>query len=179
MLQKYKKMKYLTTLCGIIAAFLCLAQSANAQYARKGANLVDQNKVVLSDQALINVVGNDVYEETVIGARKQYKAGNALIWSGVGGIGLGLAGAVLTGIRLGQSNYANLETAIQNDPSIAGMYLASSALMSLGGTAISGGIVFKTIGKKRLNWVADYANGVAMTYHVGATPNGIGLALKF
>ena len=88
-------MRKIAILCGLVAAFLCIAQSANAQYARKGANLVDQNKVVLSDQALIMLVGNDIYEQTVIGARKQYKAGNGLIWGGVAGIAAGFVHAVL------------------------------------------------------------------------------------
>ena len=172
-------MRKIAILCGLVAAFLCIAQSANAQYARKGANLVDQNKFVLSDQALIKLVGNDIYEQTVIGARKQYKAGNGLIWGGVAGIAAGLAGSVLTGVKVGQSSYSDMETAITNDASIAAMYLASTAVMSLGGSLLSGGIVLKTIGKKRLNWVADQANGVNLTYHVGATPNGVGIALQF
>ena len=172
-------MKRIALLLGLMAAFLCLSQSANAQYARKGANIVGPDKVVLSDQALIDVVGNQVFEETVIGARKQYKAGKGLIAGGILGIGAGLAGAVLTGVKASDKGYSDLETAIENDASIAAMYLGSSAAISLGGTLISGGIIFKTIGKKRLNWVADHANGYAMTYHVGATPNGIGLAVNF
>ena len=172
-------MKKLLILCCLVAAFLCIAQNANAQYARKGANIVDLNKTVLTDQAIINLVGNDIYEETVVGARKQFKAGSGLITGGLVGIGAGLAGAVLTGYKAGKDGYSDLQTAVENDGSIAVMYLASTALVSLGGTAFTGGVVLKTIGKKRLNWVADHANGVAMTYHVGATPNGFGLALNF
>ena len=166
-------------LCGLVAAFLCLAQNANAQCARQGANIVDKSGYVLSDSQLINLVGNDVFQQTVVGARKQYKAGNGLIWGGVAGIAAGLAGSVLTGVKVGQSSYSDMETAITNDASIAAMYLASTAVMSLGGSLLSGGIVLKTIGKKRLNWVADQANGVNLTYHVGATPNGVGIALQF
>jgi hypothetical protein len=177
--QNPNNMKKVLILCGFIAAFLCLAQNANAQYARKGANLVDMNGTVLSDQAIINLVGNDVFEQTVIGARKQYKAGNGLIIGGIVGMGAGLAGAVLTGKAIADRGYSDMETAISHDGSIAAMYIGSSALASLGFTALSGGIAFKTIGKKRLNWVADHANGVAMTYHVGATPNGLGVALQF
>ena len=172
-------MKKVLILCGFIAAFLCLAQNANAQYARKGANLVDMNGTVLSDQAIINLVGNDVYEQTVIGARKQFKAGNGLIIGGIVGMGAGLVGTVLTGKAIVDRGYSDLETAYSHDGAIAAMYIGSYALTSLGFTALSGGIAFKTIGKKRLNWVADHANGVAMTYHVGATPNGLGVTLQF
>ena len=172
-------MKRFSLLCGLVAAFLCFAQNAEAQYARKGANLVDPAGTVLSDQAIINAVGNDIYEQTVIGARKQYKAGKALITGGILGVGAGVAGAVLTGVKIGKAGYSDVETAVQQDPAIAAMYLGSTAIMSLGFTAISGGIVFKTIGKKRLNWVADQANGVNMTYQFGPTPNGMGLSVRF
>lgn len=172
-------MKRFALLCGLVAAFLCFAQNADAQYARKGANLVDPAGTVLSDQALINVVGNDIYEQTVIGARKQYKAGKALITGGILGVGAGVAGAVLTGVKIGKAGYSDVETAVQQDPAIAAMYLGSTAIMSLGFTAISGGIIFKTIGKKRLNWVADQANGANLTYQFGPTPNGMGLSVRF
>ena len=166
--------------CGLVAALLCLTQNANAQYARKGADLVSQNGFTLSDQEIINIVGNDVFDQTVVGARKQYKAGTGLIWGGVAGIGLGLAGAVFTGIKVGKSNYNDVETALRNDSSIAGMYLASTAVMSAGATALSAGIVLKTIGKKRLNWVEGQANAAkGYSLDLGATPYGVGLAVRF
>ena len=72
--------------CGLVAALLCLTQNANAQYARKGADLVSQNGFTLSDPEIISIVGNDVFDQTVIGARKQYKAGKGLITGGVLGM---------------------------------------------------------------------------------------------
>lgn len=174
-------MKRFAILCGLVAAFLCLAQNANAQYARKGADLVDQNKVVLSDQDIINLVGNDVFDQTVVGARKQYKAGKGLITGGIIGIGAGLAGAFITGYKAGKAGYNDLETALSNDGSIAAMYLASTAAASLGGAALSGGIILKTIGKKRLDWVSEEANRVSgnVSLNVGATPHGMGIVLNF
>ena len=174
-------MKRFAILCGLVAAFLCLAQNANAQYARKGADLVDQNKVVLSDQDIINLVGNDVFDQTVVGARKQYKAGRGLITGGIIGIGAGLAGAFATGYKAGKAGYNDLETALSDDGSIAALYLASTAAASLGFAALSGGIVLKTIGKKRLNWVSEEANRVSgnVSLNVGATPHGMGITLNF
>ena len=47
-------------------------------------------------------------------------------------------------------------------------------------TSLGVGIPFSDIGKKRLNWTADnYNTGGNMTYRVGATPNGAGIALSF
>ena len=173
-------MKKFALIIGLVAAFLCLAQNANAQYARQGANIVDKSGYVLSDSQLINLVGNDVFQQTVVGARKQYKAGNGLIWGGVAGIGLGLAGAVLTGIKVGKANYNDVETALKSDSSIAAMYLGSTAVMSLGTSALSAGIVLKTIGKKRLDWVEGQANAAkGYSLDLGPTPYGVGLAVRF
>ncbi len=167
-------------LCGLVAALLCLAQNANAQYARQGANIVDKSGYVLSDSQLTKLVGNDVFQQTVVGARKQYKAGNGLIWGGVAGVGLGIAGAVLTGIQVGKKNYSDVETALKNDSSIAAMYMGSTAVMSVGASALSAGIVLKTIGKKRLNWVEGQANAAkGYSLNLGATPNGVGIAVRF
>ena len=167
--------------CGLVAALLCLTQSANAQYARKGNNIVNANGVALSNQEIIDLVGVDVYEQTVLGAWKQYKAGKSLITGGILGIGAGLAGSVLSGVKAAKDGYSDFETAVSNDAGVAALYLASTALISAGGAAISGGIVLKTIGKKRLDWVGDECNKAAgnITLHVGAMPNGVGVALQF
>lgn len=181
-------MKRIALIFGLVAALLFLTQNANAQYARKGANIVDPNGYVLSDSQLINVVGQNVFDQTVVGARKQYKAGRKLIWGGIAGIVAGAAGAVYSIVKLNDAGYVNLDltnpdhikTVLDNDPSIAAMYLGSSALTSLGGTAFTAGVVLKTIGKKRLNWVEDQANAAkGYSLHVGATSNGMGLYLNF
>ncbi len=174
-------MKRFAILCGLVAAFLCLAQNANAQYARKGADLVDQNKVVLSDQDIINLVGNDVFDQTVIGARKQYKVGKGLITGGILGIGAGLAGSVLAGVKAANDGYSDFDTAVENDGAVLALYLGSTALMSAGIAALNGGIVLKTIGKKRLDWVSEEANRVSgnVSLNVGATPHGMGITLNF
>ena len=167
--------------CGIVAALLCLTQNANAQYARKGADLVSQNGVVLSDQDIVNLVGSDVFEQTVVGARKQYKAGKSLITGGIIGIGAGLAGAFVTGYKAGKAGYNDMQTALSDDGSIAALYLASAAAASLGSAALTGGIVMKIIGNKRLDWVSEEANRVSgnVSINVGATPNGMGIVLNF
>ncbi|MBR2227710.1 MAG: hypothetical protein IJ893_07555 [Bacteroidales bacterium] len=174
-------MKRFAILCGLVAAFLCLAQNANAQYARKGADLVDQNKVVLSDQDIINLVGNDVFDQTVVGARKQYKAGRGLITGGIIGIGAGLAGSVLAGVKAANDGYRDFETAVEDDGAVLAMYLGSVAALSLGSAALTAGIPLKIIGKKRLDWVSEEANRVSgnVSLNVGATPHGMGIVLNF
>ena len=91
-------MKKILIISGMIAAFLCLTQNANAQYAgpihREGANLADMRGNILTDHEVLNLIGEQVYDETYVGACKQRKAGKTLIWSGLGGM---VGGAVLYG----------------------------------------------------------------------------------
>ena len=169
-------MKKLAILCGIVAALLCLTQNASAQYARKGANIVDKSGYVLSDSQIVNLVGQNV------GARKQYKSGRKLIWGGILGGVAGFAGTVYSFYRVQQAGYTveQLEQAFDNDATAKWLYYGSSALTSVGGTAFSAGIILKTIGKKRLNWVEDQANAAkGYSLNVGATQNGLGLTLQF
>ena len=134
------------------------------------------------------MVGQDIFDQTVIGARKQYKSGNKLIWGGIAGILAGTAGVVYSIVKLNDAGYTNVDLTspddikeiLDKDPSIAALYLGSSALTSLGGTAFTAGVVLKTIGKKRLNWVEDQANAArGYSLNVGTTPNGMGLYLTF
>ena len=66
-------MKKVLIFCGLVAAFLCLAQNANAQYVgpihREGANLADQRGNILTDQEVLTLIGSDVYEKTYVGAQ--------------------------------------------------------------------------------------------------------------
>ena len=176
-------------LCGFVAAFLCLAQNANAQYAgplhRDGAYLADQRGNILSNHEVLTLVGQDVYDQTYIGAQKQRKAGKALIWSGVGGM---VGGGVLYGLGFSKiadkvnqnSSKDDIQKAFEGAPGSAGMVLGGTLLMAAGAIALDAGIPLAIIGKKRLNWVADDYNARKnLAYQVGATPYGVGLAVRF
>ena len=186
-------MKKIISLCGLVAAFLCLAQSANAQYLpqqihRDKASFVDEHGRSLSDRELIDAIGMDVFEETVIGARKQYNAGRKLLIGGAIGVGGGLLGT-LAGTALftasGATYYENGETRyeiVDEGAAIAGIGLLVLGIgaMSAGSTALSAGIPLKVIGQSRLNWVEnDYNERQSYTLHIGATPNGMGVAINF
>ena len=183
-------MKKFALLCGLVAAFLCLAQNANAQYAqihRDRADFVDNNGVVLSDQELIGLIGEEVFFDTVVGARKQYNVGRKLVVSGAAGLGVGLAGilggtamiaaAVPTQTSDGTVYFENESLAVSG----AGVIVLGSIATALGGTALSIGIPFKAIGQGRLNWVENDFNDRArnLSLHVGSAPHGMGLTLHF
>ena len=183
------KMRKVLILCGFVAAFLCLAQNANAQYAgpihREGAFLADQRGNILSNHEVLTLIGQDIYDQTYVGAQKQRKAGKTLIWSGIGGM---VGGAVLYGVGISKvagqvnqnSSSEDIQKALESNPGSAGMVLGGTLLMAAGAIALDAGIPLAIIGKKRLDWVADNYNGRKnLAYQVGATPNGVGLAVRF
>ena len=186
-------MRKLAILCGLVAAFMCLTQNAKAQYAtslqRNHGNLIDQRGNLLSDVEIRNLVGDDIYNETYVGAKKQYAIGHKLVWGGAAGTVVGLAAMVGGQYLFAQNTYwAGNETTPQTlhfsdeEKGTAGLLLCTGGLLmtSLSAIALEVGIPFHIIGKKRLDWVAEnYNSGVNLTYHVGATPNGIGFALQF
>ena len=184
-------MKKALILCGLVAAFLSLTQTANAQYLpqrihRDGANFVDERGRNLSDGDLIEAVGVDIFEETVIGARKQYTAGRKLLISGIAGLGVGVVGVVAGAAMVAASGpHQNANGEVYFDypdkaDSGAVVVVLSSLAAALGGTALSAGIPLKVIGQSRLNWVEnDYNERQGYTLRFGATPHGVGLAVRF
>ena len=194
-------MKKIAILCGLVAALLCLTQRANAQYVqihRDGAGFVDNRGTHLTNQEIRDLVGEDVYFDTVVGAQKQYRIGRNLIRGGAITAGAGLVSA-LTGVALIAANSED-RLVVHNDPQYYGyrervytdedeFATATGALFLVGGylamftgaTLLEVGIPLKIIGQSRLNWVEndynDYSRNVSL--HVGAAPNGVGLTLKF
>ena len=185
-------MRYPTILCGLVAAFMCLTQNANAQYIpsqihRDRADFVDNRGMFLSDQELIGLVGEDVFFETVVGARKQYNTGRKLVISGAAGLGVGVAG-MLAGTAMiaaaGPTQTSNGTTYFDDEELAVGgaaVLVLGSIATALGGTALSIGIPFKAIGQGRLNWVENDFNDRARGYSLqfGPAPSGLGLTLTF
>ena len=179
-------MKRFFVICILLAASLGFAQEMKAQFAgpivRKDANLVDRNGNILSDEDIIGLVGSDIFEETVVGARRQLRAGKGLLIGGAAGIGTGLVFAVFTGVAAAKSGYYSSDYRdFRNNSTASGLYLCSVAFTSLGLTALGGGIAFRAIGKGRLGWVADQCNShkTVATLEWSATPAGAGIVMRF
>ena len=190
-------MKRILKIGGIIAAFLCLSQNVQAQYVsqihRDGDSFVDDRGYDLSDKELVDLIGEDIYYETVVGARKQYNAGNRLIRSGAICGGVGLTGIVAGAIALASSetewdSEMFYDGDYYDDVDLDGLATAGIILMATGSVlAATGavlldvGIPFRVIGQSRLNWVENDYNerNRDITLHFGAAPSGIGLTLTF
>ena len=190
-------MKRFAFLCGLVAALICLTQRAEAQYIqihRDGAGFVDDRGAALSNQEVRDLVGDDVYFDTVVGASKQYRIGGNLIRSGAITLGAGLLSAlsgaalfVANGPESPSSRYSQYQERpyYERDEAaytggallLAGGYVA----MFVGGALLEAGVPLRIIGQSRLNWVENDFNDNSrnVSLHVGTAPHGVGLTLRF
>lgn len=151
--------------------------------------LIDENGLKLSDDDVRFVVGDEIYNATYRGARKQFKAGNALIKGGVAGM---IAGSVLSVGSLGMFMAGTMivdpesyEVEQVDARAILGVLgvVTGLTVSTAGALALSAGIPLKTIGYKRLDWIADQYNenhgrrDVAIK--LGAGKYGTGLVVTF
>lgn len=193
-------MKRFLMICGFIAAFLCLARPASAQYARihrDGTKFVDNRGGTLSDRDLIELIGDDVFFDTVVGARKQYNAGRKLIRGGAISMGAGvlamIGGAAVMYASGGSGYYSDYyygnypERYYYGGGSETGMasgallYVTGAIATTVGALVLEAGIPLKIIGKSRLNWVENDFNDRSRdaSVHFGAAPSGLGMTLTF
>ena len=132
----------------------------------------DENGNRLTDGQMRSIIGDKIYEETYIGATKQFNAGKKLITFGAIGFGVGLVSAVTC---------AALYDSYEEDVYLGGVYLGS-AIGILGALALNAGIPLKIFGKSRLYWIADDYNeskGYTLRVTGSSAGPGLGLALVF
>ena len=178
-------MKRFAVFCAVVAALLCVSQSARAQYRptkihRVGTHFKADGRT-LSNSELIDLVGEDIYEETVKGARVQLCIGTGLIWGGVACICAGLGYSVYTGYYAAQSNFDTFWEAVKSSRKVYSLYSTSVSILSFGAGAFATGIPIHIIGRSRLNWVENNYNENArdISCNLGLTPNGLGLVMTF
>ena len=132
----------------------------------------DENGTLLTDGQIRNIIGDKIFEETYIGATKQFNAGKKLITFGAIGFGVGLVTAI------GSTALYNY---YEEDVFLVGTYLGS-AIGVLGALALNAGIPLKIFGKSRLYWIADDYNeskGYTLRVIGSSAGPGLGLALVF
>lgn len=167
----------------ILTAFILGACFANAQtnpefLKFKGGNFYGESGTVYTDAQMLQLIGRDIYDETYVGALKQYRTGrNLIIIGGVTALA-GLGGCI--GILAANSTEEGVEG--MSDSAIMGFY-GSMLVAVLGGVALDVGIPLTIIGKSRLNWIADDYNakqsGVSLRLTGCSAGPGVGLALVF
>ena len=167
-----------------ITLSVCFAQAQvkpNYLKMNKG-QFFNENGAVISSSQLQAIIGDDIYNETYVGAIKQYKTGkNLVLWGAIGaGVGLVALGGFSAAMA---SKYGNkLPQEAQKDPLLLGL-AGGYVLTAAGTTALAVGIPLTTIGKKRLNWIADDYNEkqskISLNMIGCPAGYGVGLALNF
>lgn len=170
----------------LLPAFAALAQYVPSQIEQSKGRLLDDNGEVMPDFMVKRLVGDEIFEETYLGAVKQYKAGKWLMLGG--GLVVG-AGVAVSGVSLGVFfvNYVNiwkgenLWDSFSQAKDVLSWFYRGFSIAGLGASVFTMGIIFKTVGWKRLEWVAEeYNNGrPAVTLRFGAGEYGTGLVLNF
>ena len=92
-------MKKIIVLVIAAVAFIASSVVANAQYRpstlnQHRAGFEDENGHTLTDQEVFELIGEDVYNQTYVGATKQYKTGKILTIVGAATTGVGLVGTI-------------------------------------------------------------------------------------
>lgn len=170
----------------LVPAFAAQAQYVPSQIEQKRGRLLDDRGEVMPDYMVQRLVGNDIFEETYLGAVKQYKTGKRLITGGLVGAG---AGVVVSGVSLGIfiTEYVKIWGGTQDiwdsfsgaKDSVAWFY-RGFAIMGVGASVFSMGLIFKTIGWRRLEWVADeYNSRHPAVLEFGVGEFGTGLVYRF
>ena len=140
----------------------------------RGGDLVDSEGNVIKPEDIRFYIGNQIYEDTYVGARKQLRSGKTLVWIGapvaVAGIVMMIAG--LSSMEYDDGEYYDY-----------GLYSAGLLAGLAGSTCIDVGIPLLVIGKKRLEWIADDYNGrlhgSRRQPYISTSSKGFGIALNF
>ena len=168
---------------GVVASAQYLPNSLN----RSGADFVDENGHVLSDQEVFSLIGEDIYNETYSGAVKQYKVGKALITAGSIAAGVGTLGTIggLVGMYFGIQNHHIYYEERYGSYYFKGAddagwllllgYAAGATTLAAGDLCLTVGIPLSIIGNKRLDWIAeDYTQPQAWSIRSSALmPNSL------
>ena len=191
-------MKKIIVLVIAAVAFIASSVVANAQYrpsalSQHRAGFEDENGHTLTDQEVFELIGEDVYNQTYVGATKQYKTGKILTIVGAATTGVGLvgtiAGSVATAYAI-ENGHVTYETKngkrvvkdFDNKAALAAVGFAGGvALLAAGDICLSVGIPLQIIGKKRLDWIATEYNhsNYSANIRFGAGQYGTGVVLSF
>lgn len=179
--------KTLLLLVLFFAGFSAHAQYVPRQIEQERGRLLDDRGEVMPDYMVQRLVGDEIYKETYVGARKQYKAGKVLITTGLIGAGAGLA---VSGVSLGVfisdyiqmfGNTDNIWDSFSSATDSVGWFYRGFAIAGAGGSAFLTGLIFKTIGWRRLEWIAGQYNegNRPVAIRLGQGRYGTGLVLNF
>ncbi|MBR1406656.1 MAG: hypothetical protein IJ578_06980 [Bacteroidales bacterium] len=161
---------------------LTLSFSASAQVRPDRIELIhgtfyNENGQALSDAQVRSLFGDDIYHETYVGARQQFRSGRTLLTGGLVALGAGIACTVVAATSAETDDYGNWV----DDSAYAGVYLGVLTMIA-GGIAIDVGVPLMIIGTRRLAWMENEHNSrpaPAWSLSFRQTASGAGLVLSF
>ena len=163
------------------ALFLTAAFSASAQYRPSRIELdhgyfYDEAGALIPDAGMRTLIGDEIFEETYLGATQQFRVGKNLLTGGAVAFGLGLGGLIATAVTY-QEDYAYSDW--EENRFVAGFYLSLLTMIG-GGVAVDVAIPLMIIGAQRLSWIErEYNAGRSYSLSFRQTRNGMGLVLEF
>lgn len=190
----------------LLLALLCSAGcwTASAQWAPESLNYgwghLRDGKHKLSDLEVQEIIGQDIYQQTYVSARKQYKAGLGLL---IGGGAVSLGGMIITGRsesfvkdkgkkaiwtlvkeswNKGEIDGSHMDQAAEDIAKGLVWYFCGAGISYVGTIVLRVGIPIFIVGSKRLDWIADDYNErhqQTPVLEMTATPYGPGLRLSF
>lgn len=169
------KNKLILSLLLLLATFV----AASAQYRPQRIELhhgqfLDENGQVLSDRAVQALVGDEIFQETYVGAARQYRVGKNLLIGGASVFGGGLLLYLLSGIT-----YETTDSESAESFAMAGLVTGACAMLA-GGVLVDVGVPLMIVGTRRLAWIEDTCNEPkSWSLSLGPTRSGFGLALSF
>jgi len=183
-----RKCVIIVLLLALLPAFQARAQYVPQRIEQEKGRLLDDKGEVMPDFMVQRLVGDQIYEDTYLGARKQYKTGKRLIVPGLIGMGVGVAATGVATVKF-FSNYIEMWGPPTEDSwahlgeatdSVSWIY-RGIGIVGVGYAMFTAGLIFKTIGWKRLEWVADeYNEGQkAPSVRIGQGQYGAGLVINF
>ena len=157
--------------------------------------LVSEKGHVLSDREVFYAIGEEIYEDTYEGARRQYRAGSTLITVGSATLGVSLATTIVSGLLttkydifghrgdyFNQENYSYYDMESRTKLGYLG-FCCAILEAAVGFTTLTSGVVFYSIGRGRLGWVADnynlQVNNHPVIFRLGEGEYGTGLIVNF
>ncbi len=164
-------MKKIALIIAIVLGSIVANAQVRPEMHREGKYLYILDQELSPDQVL-ELVGEYNYNQTYIGAQKQFASGKRLIISGAV---IGFAGIVTSVIGLCDSEES--------------IYLTGLGITAVGDICLTVGVPLFCVGRGRLNWLAEdfnqrngYAQSAAspdVQVSFGATKNGVGLRMNF
>lgn len=152
----------------LVLGFIGMPVRMDAQYATeridyKRGSFYDAEGFKLGDEQIREVFGNDIYNDTYLSARKQFKAGKIMTDIGLGILGTEALFLTLVATNAFSYNFDDFGQFL--GAFLVGLY-GGIIVTGVGFVSLSTGMILRNIGNSRMKWMST-------------APHGVGIAINF